>query len=777
MGGTDKFARRLAWCSPAIAKERMAALLTLKRLSPVIGDLLLVPLALLLAFQLRFGLQPMPAPFVWSALALSPLVMLAVAPCWWAGTAFGKRLPQVWRLALVALCGAVLGIVLILLLNGLDLVPRSSLLVLAPVLWLLWLARRAVAWLLQTCLPALGLPLHGLGSGSVHAASAVWRWRRHALDLLLVAAFCGVLYWAFHDRAAWVNATFGEYLGCDSCLTGTLFLHDYLFFGVLLLLFLLSFMARAYLLYIPLRLLALAGILLYIGDIVLMDEFYTRLMLSDIRIYGEQWPIVWRHITSTAMFAGHSWLVALPLVAGLMLLLVPPVIRASRKTVVALCVLPLLGSVSGAVMTPPSYVQDWALRNVFAANFNNGVSVPYSDTYRTQVLDAAGARPPQCIIGENQRPDIVLLILESWSPFQSALWSGMENWTPRLDALATEHAWFSRMHASGFTTNEGLMSILTGVEFLAPTKSYFSIMPFETAWETPASVPRELASNGGYHSAFLTSGNVGFTSKGKWLTSLGFDYVEGHDYPGYEGLDRLHFDAPADEFLYARSLDYVREQTEAAAPLFLTVESVSTHHPYIHPLSGERSAEAVFRYMDETVDDFYRQLQEMDFFDNGLLVIVGDHRAMIPIRSAEEERFAQAAASLVPMIVVGGKTQGKIATPFHQSDILPSLGALTGEQYCQSESYQSFLTPAAQDGARCLYHARGDNRDHIDAFCPLPDGTEARAAVLLHGDDTRILDSTAMSRELKRQVLNEINTHRVLGDERTAGLIKSGYFD
>ncbi|HHX82171.1 MAG TPA: hypothetical protein GX696_04215, partial [Pseudomonadaceae bacterium] len=100
-----------------------------------------------------------------------------------------------------------------------------------------------------------------------------------------------------------------------------------------------------------------------------------------------------------------------------------------------------------------------------------------------------------------------------------------------------------------------------------------------------------------------------------------------------------------------------------------------------------------------------------------------------------------------------------------------------GEEYCQSESYQSFLAPVAQDETRCLYHARGDNRDHIDAFCPLPDGTEARATVLLHGDNTRILDSSDMSRKLQRQVLDEINTHRLLGDERTAALIESGYFN
>src|SRR5690606_37087644 len=218
------------------------------------------------------------------------------------------------------------------------------------------------------------------------------------------------------------------------------------------------------------------------------------------------------------------------------------------------------------------------LRNVIASNLNTGVAVPYSEAYKQALLAAAAGRPQQCVAGAARRPDIVLLVLESWSAYQSAQWGGMQDWTPRLDSLARENAWYANFHAGGYTTNEGLMAIFAGLEFLAPVKSYFSIMQFETAWETPSSIPRALEEQGAYHTAFLTSGNLGFTRKGDWLRSIGFDYAEGHDYPGYEGLDRLHFDAPADEFLYARSLDYLREQADATQPVFLAIENVSSHN-------------------------------------------------------------------------------------------------------------------------------------------------------------------------------------------------------
>lgn len=751
------------------------------RLLFLAGDLLLVPVALLLAWQLRFGLQAMPADFFYSALALSLLVMLAVLPVRWLALRRLAHLPEAWRLALEALLAASGGITLILLLHGTDKVPRSGLVVLAPLLWLLWLAARVAGRVLLTRLLAISPYLQRLRGLLRMLATRgrdwlVQHWRL-VLDGLLAGTFVALLVRAFLNRAAWTNRTFAEPMSCNDCMTVPLFLHDAWFLGALLLLFLLSFVARRFLLYLPLRLIALTGLLLYIGDLVLMDEFYTRLNVGDLRIYGEQLPLVWRHVTETDFLALPPWLVLALVVLTLLWMLMPPAGRPTRRLLTAMALPPVFVLVSGSVFTPPSYVHDWALRNVIASNLNTGVAVPYSDAYKQQVLAEVAARPQQCVAGAAQRPDIVLLVLESWSAYQSAQWGGMEDWTPHLDSLAREHAWYGNFHAGGYTTNEGLMAILAGLEFLAPVKSYFSIMQFETAWETPSTIPRALEEKGAYHTAFLTSGNLSFTRKGDWLRSIGFDYVEGHDHAGYEGLNRLHFDAPADEYLYARSLDYLREHADAGQPVFLTIENVSSHHPYIHPHTGDRSAEAVFRYMDQAAWEFYEGLRDSGHFDRGgLMLIVSDHRAMVPIAVEGAKRFGPAAASRVPAIVIGAELRGEITASFHQSDILPSLTALVADEYCFTGPRRSMLEPE-QNEARCLYHARGDNRDHIDAFCPLADGSVAHGLVRLKGDQTQVLSDTGLSQELKERVVREVNTHRIVGDERTRRLIESGYFN
>lgn len=595
---------------------------------------------------------------------------------------------------------------------------------------------------------------------------------RHCLEWLLVVAFTALLWWAFIDRAAYINRTFGANINCGDCLTYPLLLHDLLYLASLLALLILSFRLHWCFCYLILRTLAVAGIIVYVADIAVMNEFFTRLRLGDVRIYSEQLPVVWQHIQNTGALAGYGGLLLLLVALTLMLVVLPPTGRISRRTAALMLLLPAAGTVAGAILTPTSYVHDWALRNVMAANFNTGVAVPYSDQLRQKVLNPETENLAQCQPGEGRAPDIVLLILESWSPYQSRLWSGLNDWTPNLDELAQQHSWYSRVHAGGFTTNEGLISILTGLEYIAPVKSFFHLMPFESAWETPEKLPAMLRRHQDYRSAFLTSGNLDFSGKRKWLQSLEFDMLEGHDYAGYKGQSRLHFDAVPDEVLYQRSLEYIDRNRNGKQPLFVTIENVSTHHPYIHPITGERSAEAVFRYMDKTATDFYFELREAGFFDNGLMIIISDHRAMVPIPAEEAEALGQSAASLIPAIIIGGpQPAGEIDTPFHQSDLLPSLEALVADEYCQPGPHRNLFRPEATE-PRCLFHARGDNRSRLDVFCP-----SGNAVVALKGDDTELVKSRSIGSDQQERIIDTVNAHRIIGDERTRQLIESGYFD
>ena len=242
------------------------------------------------------------------------------------------------------------------------------------------------------------------------------------------------------------------------------------------------------------------------------------------------------------------------------------------------------------------------------------------------------------------------------------------------------------------------------------------------------------------------------------MAEIGFEYIEGHDYPGYKGQKRLHFSSVPDHFLYQRSLEYL-DEAPSDKPLFLTIESVSTHQPFIHPQTRERSIEAVIRYMDNTVFEFYEGLAQRGFFEHGILLIVSDHRSMTPIFPQEQAVLGRKAASLVPMILIDGSGPGmRVDAPLHQADIAPSLLASAGEYSCPGEAS---IWPDAPRVERCRFHVRGDQRNLVDVFCHDGGGT-----VALAGDESRFVIADRLNETRQRQILDEIARMRLLAQQQ-----------
>lgn len=601
-----------------------------------------------------------------------------------------------------------------------------------------------------------------------------WRTARDLIDTLAVMGFLYLLYAAFTHKAAYINKLYGPYADCSDCFTRSVFAHDGAMLGAAGLLYFGSLWLRHYSLAVVSRLLALLLAAAFVADVAIFENFTTRLKPSDFFVYGDQFKLLWDHLDSTV---ANFRLLFFLVVSGVLLALFLPGARGPRRlrwSVPGLALL-LPMTVYAYQLQPLSYAHDWAMRNIIADVFNKGVAAAYSADYVASLPpeDPLGPRFESCPLPEADQaapPDVVVLILESWSAYQSALWGGLGNdWTPRLDALARENVWFSNLHAGGFSTNEGLMSLLHGTQFFSPVKSYLAIgVPFEGHWEWPDGLAATL-SRAGYHTGFLTSGDLSFSLKGDWLQDEGFDYIEGHDHPDYEGLPRGHFRSAPDDALYRRSLDYYREVRETRdGPVALVVESVSTHSPFVHPYTGERSAEAVFRYMDETAHDFHQALRDEGFFARGgQLLVISDHRAMVPIDEQEAALFGQAAASRIPaFLVADDQPPRQVNALAHQADVLPSLVSRVAGSACVDVDYTN-LFDAAPVRSECIFHARGDNRDLIDVFCP--DGGQGQ--IVLHGDNTRFLRAEGIDAAVQTALLQRLNHTRLARQARHAAFL------
>ncbi len=587
---------------------------------------------------------------------------------------------------------------------------------------------------------------------------------KNGLGLLIALVPIAALLALIYTRMSSVDRAYGKAVGCSGCFNQSVFIHDLPHLLFLALAILLGFSIKNWVLNRFFRFLSLLALLIFVSDLVVHKELSTRLLLNDAWVFIKQSYIIGDHLINTDFInSSMTFMVLVVLIAVILLLAWPSLTLLSRRTNTALVTTLFVSFIASMFIPTTQYVHNWALVNVIAINLKRGETTAYSEKIIEQALAADNNKSALlCSPGQNERYDLIVLILESWSPYQSALFSGINDWTPRLDSIAKQHSYYTNMHAMGFTTNEGLMGMLGGVELLSTGKSR---TPFVTAWGYEKTLPKILKNNG-YYTSFLTTGNLNFSHKDKWLEHIGFDDIEGNKHPFYDGMKRMHFGAAPDEALYQRTLQHLNQieggkSHNARAPYLVVVESVSSHHPYIHPHTGERDSQAVFGYMDDTAADFYQALEARGYFEHGRLLIISDHRAMMPVTSDEQTLLKRATLSQIPAILVGpGAPQGAVDVGFHQSDLLATMERSTSKEFCGEHGVRDLLAPT-ETTQRCLYHGRGDSRELVNVFCPDGEGT-----IRLSGDKTRMFQAEGLSKARQKEVVEWLNNYRILRDIR-----------
>lgn len=555
------------------------------------------------------------------------------------------------------------------------------------------------------------------------------RWLRSGTHVLGVIAVGGLFAVLLSWRMSVVDTQFGGLTDCRGCFSKSVLYSDAWILAAICLLIFAAMHTRRWIVGTAIRVLIALVLLSYWLDIYLLKSFGTRLYLNDVATYGRDLPILARYLKG--MLAAYAvpltaQVAFVVLLSAFLFLQLGPLGRRLLGRTALLFSVPL---VAMGFMPKVTYVHTWAYDNVVKNNLSGGEAVPYEKVR----LETEAAVPPHCAAaGDARHKNVLLVIVESLSPYQSQFMSGLNDWTPNIDRLAKENLYFSRFHANSFATNNGLESLFTGLPSLPAVRPFTQQLPFEGYWGIARTLPK-VARSHGYHTLFLTSGILDFARKGAWVSEIGFEHIEGHDVPDYAGLPRFQFDAVADEYLYQRALK-VMDQNASRQPWLMAVETVTTHQPYIDPETGQRSLERSFRYADRVLGEFVRKLEQRKFFDSGVLLITSDHRSMTPVLPDEERKFGLATASRIPLIVVGdiGIDVPKRDDNLHQqADLLDSLDYLMSGSACSTDAPGNLFTGIP---ANCVYHSRGDMRNHVDVFCGDRAGT-----VALQGDETAMI--------------------------------------
>lgn len=278
-------------------------------------------------------------------------------------------------------------------------------------------------------------------------------------------------------------------------------------------------------------------------------------------------------------------------------------------------------------------------------------------------------RPVPSIL-KNNRPNIVIIMMESFASDIIAESGANPEITPAFNSLINEGVFFSNFYATGTMTERGLAGIVSGYPALPGDcivlhKRKIGSIPY---------LSNDLKA-AGYSTSFLYGGDVNFANMKSYLITGNFErIVSDNDNNFPSSINRSKWGVP-DEFIYERLFN---ECSQLKDPFFILCMTLSNHNPFDVPMApvfpGNSYLDLFYNssyYADKCLGEFISKAKSTDWYTNTLFVLVADHGTRI-----ENENEYDLKRFKIPMLWLGGALSNnhlKIAQYGSQTDIPKTL--------------------------------------------------------------------------------------------------------
>ncbi|MDH6534600.1 alkaline phosphatase family protein [Parabacteroides sp. 52] len=265
---------------------------------------------------------------------------------------------------------------------------------------------------------------------------------------------------------------------------------------------------------------------------------------------------------------------------------------------------------------------------------------------------------------QTTRPNILLILLESFSANAIEVLGGEKGVTPNINRLSEEGVLFTRMYANSFRTDRGIVSVLNA--YLAqPTTS---IMKYPAKSQTLPSLAKSLQKEG-YVSDMLYGGDINFTNMQSYFFSSGYNKITAdRDFPLTSRLSKW---GANDDVTFTWLYNSI-EKRQNASPWLCTYLTLSSHEPFEVPY--QRLQDPYLNsvaFTDSCLGLFIDKIKKTPVWDNLLVILVSDHGFRYPadVQDYEPRRYH------IPMLWLGGavKEPKKIDTYTNQTDLIATL--------------------------------------------------------------------------------------------------------
>jgi hypothetical protein len=590
-------------------------------------------------------------------------------------------------------------------------------------------------------------------------------WGHLGLFLLVLSLLTG-----FGFRSFIANRTHSLLAGCNWCFIAPAWAHDLLVLALALGLAGILLLSRGRLGRVLAGIPLLILVTLFWLDVIVYHALNYRVRIEDVLLFSHETRAIVTFIQALRSSVEGMFPVvagACGVLGGMLFTAFAPNSPVLGRSMIFAALL-AGGLHLAAYRADPDYVFNDAILSYIEINYPTGVDKSYATTQPATPPRSSASEAKYCFNGSGLRPrNVILLVIESLSGYHSKLIVGNDHhgYTPFLDKLAGENSYFTNFFANGFTTDGGLISLLTGRFPVPSVGRYRSVDAFEGFSCIADSYPKFMKSQG-YSPVFFSNSSLEFTNLGGWAQSIGFDYVEGPTHPFYARWEKGLFDAVEDRALFLRFMDWL-DHDSAGKPYAAVLMTHSTHPPFVDPVTKAKTEVRVYRYMDQSVEFFVSELARRGYFSSGgLLLITGDHRGYTPISKQEQDLFGESARARIPFIVVGnsGLPKGKNSQYAQQADLLGSMKALVGKQAFSMPPNRGLFLGAQRREPQFVFHASGKDRDQIKVFYP----DASIATIKLNGDETAWLGK---SPENRQEILDALALDRMSRGKATVNYV------
>ena len=380
-------------------------------------------------------------------------------------------------------------------------------------------------------------------------------------------------------------------------------------------------------------------------------------------------------------------------------------------------ILPIRGGVGIAPMNPSKvyfsknvYCNHAALNapwNMFyACSESSDMNHRYPDVVSAEVASEQFAAmmcsnpdSSTCLLN-NRRPNVVLILLESFTAKAIEAQGGKSGVTPCLNRLSAEGINFTNVYSAAYRSDKGIVAVVSGF----PAQAQKSVIKYPSKSAKLPSISKTLADEG-YSTTFYYGGDPTFACISSFLYAQQFGSIVSQDEFPVEYRNSkwgVH-----DEYVFSRLLHDI---DTARAPFFKMLFTLTSHEPYETPaprkIIGDTEEDKFLNsmcYTDSCLGSFFDEAKTRDWYKNTLFVLIADHGHRLPNNdiSCVPQRFR------IPMVWLGGAlkcqpfVEQKVCAQF---DLAATLLSQLGLDISPFTFSKDVLNPTSQEFAYYVFN-------------------------------------------------------------------------